>query len=421
MSNYFLELLKIIKNNTSIKELMFLKSLGITSIGVFFSGIFSMVASFFIARTLGPAKFGLYSIVLGLAQFLMLFMTLGIQTAITHYLPASKNKNATASTGLAILAVNITFISILLLLCATPLSNLIKLPIPLTIVGILLASALSLRYAADAIIRGFMKFRLSTIFEIVATLASFILIMFFIFRGIKNPVFYLSAIATAAIVYCILTLIAHFDNLGISNIFKVDAKEMLAYGGYASFISAAQIVLMQADKIILNMNVSAIDVGIYAVYVSSSLLITSFAFTITNYVLLPTFSENKSIGSILNRFKQYIPFVLTGTFITALIIGFVYMHLLGPKYPFGWLRLIIASAYSALYFLANIITVIGFSRGKKELLFISKTMVFIALFFVLIAFPLSKFFGITGMLSALAMIYLLIVILLYRRLNKAYN
>jgi len=379
-----------------------------------------MISTFLIAHRLGPDKFGSYSLALGIAQLLALLMTLGIQTAITHYLPKSRNNAEIASTGLIVLFASTVCTSSILLVFYYSISKILKIPTPLYIVSIVMALLMAVRYGSDGVLRGSLKFKQAAFFEVASAITGLLLVFILLLSGNGQATLFLYATATIAACYFLFSFYSSRKLFSITHIKKHVAKELFSYGLFTLAISIAQIVLMQADKIILNYFRGSAAVGLYSVYTSSSLLATSFAFTVTNYVLLPTISSAGSISHLLHRIKKHTVFFLFGTALLSFIVSFIYLLLLGKDYAFNWLWLLFSCIYASLYFFANILIVVSFSRGKKEISVLSVYMFSIAAIFVLLTTLLVKSWGVSGMFVSLIVIYSLISVALFRRLRAYY-
>lgn len=305
------------------------------------------------ARVLGADEFGIYQIVFVVAQFLMVFMIFGINTASTKYI---SNSNTTAEKK------EIAFVSLLLIIAISLfvvcfvvgarfyIAEFLKIDVSMVVQSIFLASIFALFYFVRSVLQGWKRVRVVSILDLVNIIGSIVVFCALLFIGGReiSYVEYYYAIAIGCIVFSLSGIFFNRDIFGFISIRIKTLKKILRYGAFAILGSVSGIFLSSTDKLLINYFHGSADVGVYSVYVMASVVVFMQIVNIFNTVFFPYASESRQKKDIVEKLKKISKPSFFGSFFGSIISIIVIVYILGESYEMNYLYAILFAFSSAI-------------------------------------------------------------------------
>ena len=245
-----------------------------------------------------------------------------------------------------------------------------------------------------ALLIGKKKFKISTIYNIIIKILSFIIIISVLF--ITNNIFLI--IFTYFLSNTLLRLLFLFITIKKFKLNKEKDSETISYGKHLSLIDIISIIASQLDKILIFHYLGAIELAIYAFAVAIPEQIKSLLKNIS-ILALPKFSE-KSIEeikkTIFKKMAWMSLFIALGTVFYIIAAPYIY-KLFFPQY--------IESVFYSQIFSISLITAIAIlptsalqaKMAKKELYQLN---IYSPLIQIILLFFFIYFYGLLGIILA---------------------
>ena len=330
-------------NNFSLKQIA--NNFFIIQSRSVFLAFIGLLTSVILARALGTVGNGQFAVIMLLPSMLSIFLNLGISPANVFYISSE-----TISSKIA-LRTSI-FLSLLLSLIGISFSLPILMfksntlfpsaPLYLLFFGMALFPFKLLNDFFISIINGQQRFKEYAVFSILSPFMYLLALIFFVWMidtGVVGAV--ISRIAVNLVSLSILSI--YFGEYfrqpcSIKEIFHY-SKKCFNYGGRAYLSNIMAFVNYRADLFILNLFVSAANLGIYAVSVTLAESLWLLSSGIST-VLLPKLSE---LHSDEDRRKMLTPFIARWVFlltsvaaiISAIVMQYVINFFYGPEFMPG--------------------------------------------------------------------------------------
>jgi O-antigen/teichoic acid export membrane protein len=366
----------------------FIINVAITSASTIVVGGLGVITTTLLGRLLGPGEFGEYSLIISLAQLIVIFLTLGMQTALTHTLPRSDSVAATVHSAIPLLLGTIVISSFLYLQLMPLVVHWLHIPVWSAYCAWGLAVAYAVRYVTDALLRGRRLFKISAWLDGISASLGFLVCIGLLSYGWRVGSILILVPASIAGLFAIGGLWLSRKVLGWR--MTGESWRLFQYGFWSVVVGLTQLVLLQVDKLLVNYYYDTTVLGIYTAYLSGALLMIAFIFTITNYVLLPESSRIADITSlltVLDRRKWYLILIMS------------------VAYPWHFSWLVLVSIYAGVYFYANILVTIAFSRGKQVVKKLPLLTGLAVLIYIVTFYILVPHIGLSGFFIALIVAY----------------
>lgn len=399
---------KVFGENVSFPLHTLLKNLFYIFVGYGLAGVFVFIFEILAGRVLGPSEYGKYVLADSLGLFFYLFMTLGVNTALVHYLARSKKNEdfpILISSASAVLIIASSAVVCLAFLLFPFLAVASGISLEIFAFALLFAVSYSLYIYFVDILRGIQsvkKLALSRIFYGI-----FILFLFFIFLYFLKVNSYKAAILSICISNITTAFLISFS---IRKFFKwrIDSKiifEMLRYG-FAVMLGASLFTFLPIfSKLLVNKFLSATEVGIYNVYYFSSFNIMIFLYEILITILFPEASKYEDKKSVVKKVGAVmLPFSF-GAFFLLFFIQSLVFKFYGSQYPEDYFLAALFSFASVLMAIYCIYSWIIYSRGMDKVKYITILSVSIFLLNIVLGFFLVPVFNLAGAVWSVAIAY----------------
>jgi len=289
-----------------------------------------------IARGIGAAAFGHFTVVLTIALIVSVGMLMSLNYVMYQELPRAQpwNRSALVTTALfstLVLAAGLVAVG---LLVSPLLTALLGIDVRTLCYSLALAVAVTVNQLTDSVLRGLKRFALVANLKFtvaVAYLAASSLALLIL--DIRNAEFYLVALIGMYVVFAVVAL-AGFE-VNPRSWSAARARSLYRHGAYVTAIAALVAALFGIDVILLNRAAGQADVGAYSVYngFPKRLLVVLLTEGI-GVVLLPTLATMDK-PSLLRRIRRIAPAVGTAMAVISLAASAVCFLLLRGLYPYS--------------------------------------------------------------------------------------
>lgn len=343
----------------------------------FFGGMTASIILFVVAvgaaRLLGPSEFGKYSLIIAVAEVLLVVIIFGVDIGSIKLLSASsakKNRNKTISSSFVlfgIVSVLVCLISFLGFGLVERFTNFDTMTILLTVV---VALAFGFKRIGDSYMRGLMLFKDQArykIIEAISVICLFIITFFII--GISNYLAYIAIIIFGVGIAGILYLKEYIKYLSKNDISKKYSKKILSYSAFGIIASVTSIVVQSFDKLFIYKYFELSDVGVYSVYYMLSLLLSSQIIQIVINVFFPSMNEQVKKDDIFQKINKLAKVGFLPGVIFFVVFIRVALFFFGSEYEVFWSWIMILSFFSVIHFYTALYgwTLISISReGYKK-------------------------------------------------------
>ena len=309
-------------------------------------------------RIFGPEEYGRYSLIVALSGIFTVFMTMGSETAVVHYVAKDEKQEPGRyiTSAFIIWIVATSLWGALFFFLSIYLPSFFQQGIAeVALTAIFFAIVLSGKTVMDGCIRGLQLFQFQSLIrmiEVAIVLLVFFLGIFFLGGKIGGVWLYIGSLSCGLILASLFFL--RKISVFFSWIYWWDIKKMLLYGMYALLGSLSGIFLNSFDKLIIADSLGNESLGIYNAYFSASLLLVGQLMAVFVNVFFPTLSRMNQGEGLLKKLnclsKKMFPIMFIGLFVFISIA----IYLFGNEYPFDFFLLLEFSLLGCLtaYFYA---------------------------------------------------------------------
>jgi O-antigen/teichoic acid export membrane protein len=289
-----------------------------------------------IARGIGAAAFGQFTVVLTIALIVSVGMLMSLNYVMYQDLPRAQpwNRSALVTTALCSTLVLTVGVIAVGLLASPLLTALLGIDLRTLCYSLALAMAVTMNQLTDSVLRGLkrfafvanLKFAVAVAYLVASSLALILL-------DIRNAEFYLVALIVMYVAFAVVALAALEVNPRSWSAAR--ARSLYRHGAYVTAIAALVAVLFGIDVILLNRTAGQADVGAYSVYngFPKRLLVVLLTEGI-GVVLLPTLATMDK-PSLLRRIRRIAPAVGIAMAVFSLAASAVCFLLLRGQYPYS--------------------------------------------------------------------------------------
>jgi Uncharacterized membrane protein, putative virulence factor len=314
-------------------------------VGSFSATVLLGLNSIIIARLLGPANYGLYTLLFNIPYFLLYFTDLGMSAAAQRYISefVSKGKLAGAKkvfriTSSYMLTLSLVFTVLFLILSnyiATSILNRPELAIYLRISALVILLETIFRYISYNQLLALGKSHVSSFIDFLHALLRFILapLLIILGFGIAGAIFGLLAGYAVAGIVGITYLLIIFR--GIKAEGDISLKSIFSYNIPFAILGTIGLISNEVQYILLSRLTIASDIGNYAA-ANNLASITAIFTTPLAQITLPTFSritdERQYVEAVV-KYSKYALLITLGAQGMLFSVSFPLVYLLyGEKY-----------------------------------------------------------------------------------------
>lgn len=400
---------------SEISRLFFSKTLrntGVVFAGSIIASIFSLITILILSRTLGPAVYGVFSLVGSVVLLLISFTDFGISTALSKFIAPLEDKFTKRATSFFR---SVFWIKALLGLTTVLLGLIFLYPISLwlggsylegpLVIGFIIAGVLSFYAYIPAALQALQKFWVISLMTVFSNLLKLLLIIILLSIGyltLWNALYVNLFIALIVLLIGSLILPRFF----ISRIdWAEDLKSMRALFSFTKWLAISYIfnaIAARLDILLLSHFKSVEEVGYYALAFQLS-SVFPLLLGAASTVLIPKVSALKTQDQLEAYILKIIKisfFIFPLTLIGVVLVPSVINALFGLKYISSIPMLQILLLNYSLVLIINPVSYVLYTLNKQNLLSIMNVVTLVTLFIMQI-YLIPKFGGTGAALSLL--------------------
>lgn len=298
-----------------------------------------------IARGIGAAEFGHFTVVLSIALIVMVGMLMSLHYVMYQELPRAGPAQHPAQVTTALFATVLLGGGVLAagLLASPLLTTALGVDLRTLSFALGLALALTLNQLTESFLRGLKKFAFVATLKLAVSLAYLAASAFcLLVLDIRDAEFYLVALIATYLVFAVLAA-AGFEIAPRAWSAPL-ARSLYRHGAYLTGITALATVLFGLDVIFLNHWTDRAAVGVYSVYNGFPKRLLGVVFTEgIGLVLLPMMATMDK-PALLRRIGRLAPLVGLGAAALSFAASAVFLLLLREEYPYSLDLMALAAA-----------------------------------------------------------------------------
>ncbi|MEV4456947.1 oligosaccharide flippase family protein [Microbispora sp. NPDC049633] len=294
-----------------------------------------------IARGVGAAAFGHFTVVLSIALIVTVAMLMSLNSVMFQELPRAES--AVRPARLRTELVTTALLCTLVLGAAVFAAGMLAAPLLTGVLGVdartlafalALALSMTLNQLTESFLRGLKRFRLVAGLKLAVAVAYLGGAAFFLLvLGLREAEPYLVALIGTNLVFALLSF-AGFE-VAPRTWSRALARSIYRHGAYVTVIGALTAVVFGVDVIFLNHWAPRADVGVYSVYNGFPKRLLGVVFTDgVGLVLLPTLATSDK-PAVMRRIARLAPAVFAATAVFAFAASTVFFLLVGGEYPYS--------------------------------------------------------------------------------------
>ncbi len=418
--NFFYK--KIFKEdiNTNIKN--FFKNIFYVTSGNSIAMIFSVIFSIVIANVFGPLNYGKLTLIFSIAAFLQIPMLLGMNSATMKYNSLQNERSVNEKILSTAFLMFLTFICVSILfylIFSAEISKLFSVTKQLFYFSVLMAVIIAFFTISNTFILSLNKIKRYSSSLIICNGAMLILIILFIFYGLKSFNALLWSVYIGYGIVVISTLGLYLRKYLKITFSKKWAKILIKYSNYGIFGGVSFVIYTNIDKILVGKFLSFTTLGIYNAYYTTSLGLIGLLSGVSTVIFL-TGSKYINKRGIFKRINKVIPYMILLIFPLIIIAQFIMFKLYGPQYPFDIRISILFSLAGIIVFIDNIYGWLMNSTGLNGVKITSLGAIFIAISSIILNFILIPFLGINGAVISIIFSYSFSIIIIFYKKKYFY-
>jgi O-antigen/teichoic acid export membrane protein len=386
----------------------FMRNLAYVVSGTLPSIVLLSVFNILAARFLGPTEYGKYTLIQSVAAFIGISMIMGYHTTIAKFLPENDNFESQSKTISSVYILTLLFTVVTVVLCILfmpEISSIFNISKEFLTLAIAFAVMFTFYTLTTNTIRGLLKMKLYSLFQVAYAVMVLMIFLAFVvsgpitFESILYPVFISYGITAVAVFLMIRKyLVLKIDMSWISRLTKYS---LFCVIGAMSFTFYSNI-----DKILININLTPSDLGIYGAYSLAAISVTSLMLGTFISVFFPTASQYKDKGPIFKMFFRLLPFlvVLGIPFLIVCEVGVLWLY--GKQYTLYPDLVVLFSIAGVSQSIQNLYGWILNTDSNTGVKISSVSAVFLAGADLVLNIILIPVFGVRGAVIAITLSYL---------------
>lgn len=292
--------------------------------------------TFVIARGIGAAAFGHFTVVLSIALIVAVGMLMSVNYVMFQELPRAEpgDRPALVTTALAATLVLGSGLFVVGLLAAPLLTGVLGVDTRTLAFALALALSMTLNQLTESFLRGLRRFRLVANLKLAVAAAylggaAYCMLVL----GLREAEPYLIALIVTNLVFALVS-VAGFEVR--PRTFSVAlARSIYRHGAYVTAIAALSAVVFGVDVIFLNHWAPRADVGVYSIYNGFPKRLFGVVFTDgIGLILLPTLAVSDK-PTVMRRIARLVVVVFGATAAFSFVASTVFFSLIGEEYPYS--------------------------------------------------------------------------------------
>lgn len=408
------------------------RSTYITTCGAGLNAFLGFVFWIIVARSVSPADFGLFSVVINLVSILFILCDVGFSSSVIRFLPQAIRDNKKEEVKkivklsfLVVLALS-GLLAFFLAFFSSPLASTFfakkELSLPLAIASVSLIG-LSLSYLFVSILQGQQKFLFGVITESSILLTKVLATIILFWLGRLNLVSVLIIFSLTSFTGFIIALFFVRPTFLLSKTDFSLAKILFGFGAWVALARIANAISSKIDTLMLVRFVEAAEVGFYAAAQKMTFVFPVLV-TGVSVVLQPKFASLKTTSETKSFIKKSI-LLVSSLFVPAIVLFIIAPYITVWIYGAVYKPAILIFRYllvSSSFFIATTVPMITilYYLGQPKF-FATISILQLLLIFLANLFLIPKF-GVIGPALSLAIAYAVIFVVsslfVYQKLKE---
>lgn len=339
------------REHASKKIRLFIDNFSYVAMAEILGSVIGFPVKILVGRYLGPVEYGKYSLILNLAQFLIIPMIIGFGTSALRYISMYReNVKEIIGTLQSFFFITWSVSIIFFIFTKSWWIAVFGVPVDLFWWGLGFSALLSFYKLYESFNRGMHSFK---IFAYTAIINSIVLLLIFLiflfwFDIHTYQAFIISTLCATALSLAILMWSILKERI-ILSFHSTFSREMLKYSSIAIIGGLTGFLIGTADKFFINHYLSLYWVGIYAAYVNASAVFVGKFFQLFINVYFPTISGEKDKQKIYKRINKSLKFLIPIVFLISAISIWGIIWLFGKQFPIRLDLIILFSLNNCFY------------------------------------------------------------------------
>ena len=404
---YFYE--KIFHEKMSYDVKLFFKKIYYVGFGIIIATVLTFIFNILAGRLLGAFEYGEFTIVQSLGMFLCIPMMMGFSTAMIKYNAKEedfrKRQIIISTTYIFVLIFTIISISVYLLF-SSEILRIFSVTRELVYLSIVFAALFVFYSLTTSTLQGLHEMKKYGILIPISSVISLLVLIFFIFINFLS---FKSMVLSMYVAYgiaggIVLAFIRKYIKFEFN---KYQSYELLNYGMYSTLGGASSVFYSNIDKILINIYMTATDVGIYRAYGLSFVMLFTIFGNILITVLFPVASKYEKKDIIFKRVNKAMPFMVILGYISTVCLGYVILMFYGNEYTFSLKLVLLFGIVGIVMFFNSIYAWLMNSVGKQGIKITSFAALIMAISNTILNICLIPLIGIEGAILAAIISYIL--------------
>lgn len=403
----------------------FFKNIGYIGLGSFGATIFLFVVNTVAVRVLGPAEYGKYILLLSVSNFMVIPMGMGLQVSLMKYLPRALHDYSvrvrTSATAFWLIAVATVITGIAAYAARDYGMALLAVPASVFLWAIFYSIIVAFKEFGDGLMKGLHQFRQQAILSVLYSLVIFAVFFSLFFTVERTFLMYVWAVMAGFLFYGVVLIVWNGVNLRLSLVSKIIACDLAAYGLLSLLNAPSWFVITNADRFLMNRFFDAGAVGLYAVYMSASMIIMGRGLSFFINVFFPTVAGIRDIAAVNKKINRaFAVLAVPVVMFNSLIMHGMFL-VYGQEYPFDVIFALLFSVSGFLYSLVHIKWSMIMTRSTAALRRYAWVSLWGAVLSLFLNYFLIQFMGIMGAVVSALITYSYFLVVAEYYLNKNYH
>jgi O-antigen/teichoic acid export membrane protein len=349
-------------------------------------------------RILGPAEYGIFSLVQSVAMFLYVPMLLGFSTAMVKY--NSEKEDIERQTKIIstafIIVISLTVISsALYFLFRSHFVRMFSISDNLFCLAIILAVLFALYTITTETVRSLFKMKILAICQFAYP--AILLSVFLLFVLTRTILSFKSMVYSTFVAYGIVSivLLAVFLRKYLKLSFSKEWAGILSkYSLFAVVGSLSVVLYSNIDKILINKYMTTENLGVYKAYYMSSINLAGLFSVVFNTVFFPMASKYENKKILFHKISKLIPYVIAVGLPLIIVCEVIILKFYGKQYYIKPLWLILFAIASIIVVVDGLYGWFFNSIGSRGVKLTSVSAIVMALINILLNFIFIPLIGV---------------------------
>ncbi len=379
---------------------VFFKNIGYTGAGAIGSTLFLFAVNTVAVRALGPLEYGKYILVLSTANFMIIPMVMGLQVSLMKHVPRTKEDSRMRATIIATAFWLVVFATAVFGIIAYAVRGYIvawfAIPALVFIWAIPYSAILAYKEYVDGVVKGLRQFGRQAIVS-VAYAGVICAIFFYLFFAVERTfLIYVWAVMAGFFFYSLVLMAWNGARIHPSLISKSAARDLMAYGLLSLLNTPSWFIITNADKFLMNRFFDVGAVGLYAVYMSTSMIIMGRGLSFFTNVFFPTAAGISDIAAVNRKINRALAVFAVPVIALNILIMYGMFLIYGSAYPFNFFFAAVFSLSGILYSAVHIKWSMIMTRSEAALRYYGWVSLGGAIISFALNYWLIQYMGIAG-------------------------